>query len=141
LQSYSIEYNISYVYHALYTYFGRDNVALPGLAAFFKEQSDEEKEHAEKLMEYQNLRGGRVKLQGITSPISEFFDKEKGDALYAMELALSLEKLNFSKLRDLWAVADKVNDPQMCDFIGTFFVLPSKQTKTYCRVGDAERPG
>ena len=28
-----------------------------------------------------------------------------GDALYAMELALSLEKLNFEKLRSLWAVS------------------------------------
>ncbi len=51
----SIEYNVSYVYHALWAYFSRcevygtpivsqfplrlcrDNVALPGLAAYFKE--------------------------------------------------------------------------------------------------------
>lgn len=32
----SIEYNVSYVYHSLYAYFDRDNVALPGMAAFFK---------------------------------------------------------------------------------------------------------
>lgn len=37
--------------------------------------------------------------------------------MYAMELALSLEKLNFQKLRELWDVADKNNDAQMCDFI------------------------
>jgi len=36
-----------------------------------------------------------------------------------MELALSLEKLNFQKLRDLWDVADKSNDAQMCDFVET----------------------
>ena len=29
-------YNVSYVYHSLYAYFSRDNVALPGIAAFFK---------------------------------------------------------------------------------------------------------
>ena len=28
----SVEYNVSYVYHALYAYFDRDNVALKGLA-------------------------------------------------------------------------------------------------------------
>jgi len=28
----SVEYNVSYVYHALFAYFDRDNVALPGLA-------------------------------------------------------------------------------------------------------------
>lgn len=28
----SVEYNVSYVYHAMYAYFDRDNVALKGLA-------------------------------------------------------------------------------------------------------------
>ncbi len=41
----------------------------------------------------------------------------QGDALYAMELALSLEKLNFQKLRELHDVADKCGDAQMCDFV------------------------
>lgn len=29
---YSVEYNVSYVYHAMFAYFDRDNVALKGLA-------------------------------------------------------------------------------------------------------------
>jgi hypothetical protein len=41
----------------------------------------------------------------------------KGDALYAMELSLSLEKLNFQKLRQLHAVAAAAEDAQMCDFV------------------------
>lgn len=28
----SVEYNVSYVYHSMYAYFDRDNVALKGLA-------------------------------------------------------------------------------------------------------------
>ncbi|KAL0450977.1 UNVERIFIED_CONTAM: Ferritin-1, chloroplastic [Sesamum latifolium] len=51
----NVEYCVSYVYHALYAYFDRDNVALKGLAKFFKEGSQEEREHAEKLMEYQAI--------------------------------------------------------------------------------------
>lgn len=47
------EYSVSYIYHALSAYFARDNVALPGLAAYFKESSAEEREHAELLMDYQ----------------------------------------------------------------------------------------
>lgn len=55
----SIEYNVSYVYHALWSYFDRDNVGLPGLAAFFKKESAEERHHAELLMEYQvRWKGG-----------------------------------------------------------------------------------
>ena len=32
LLSNSVEYNVSYAYHAMYAYFDRDNVALKGLA-------------------------------------------------------------------------------------------------------------
>ncbi|XP_035845196.1 ferritin-1, chloroplastic-like [Helianthus annuus] len=31
----NVEYNVSYVYHVMYAYFDRDNVALKGLAKFF----------------------------------------------------------------------------------------------------------
>lgn len=113
----SIEYNVSYVYHALYAYFSRDNIALPGIAAFFKKESLEERHHAELLMDYQVLRGGRVALQPILAPETEYAHADKGDALYAFELALSLEKLNFQKLRHLHEVAEKHGDSQMCDFV------------------------
>ena len=46
-------------------YFDRDDVALPGFHKFFKKSSEEEREHAEKLMKYQNKRGGRIVLQDI----------------------------------------------------------------------------
>ncbi|KAE8661676.1 Ferritin-2 [Hibiscus syriacus] len=81
-QAPSVEYNVSYVYHAMFAYFDKDNVALKGLAKFFKESSLEEREHAEKLMEYQNKRGGKVKLLSILMPLTEFDYAEKGDALY-----------------------------------------------------------
>ncbi|XP_043714532.1 ferritin-3, chloroplastic-like [Telopea speciosissima] len=118
----NVEYNVSYVYHALYAYFDRDNVALKGLAKFFKESSEEERQHAEKLMEYQNKRGGRVKLQPIVSPQSEFYHEEKGDALYAMELGLALEKLTNEKLLKLHSVAEQNHDVQMTDFIEAEFL-------------------
>ena len=46
-------------------YFDRDDVALKGFSKFFKDSADEEREHAEKFMKYQNMRGGRVVLQSI----------------------------------------------------------------------------
>ncbi|VAI39289.1 unnamed protein product [Triticum turgidum subsp. durum] len=79
---FSVECNASYEYHSLYAYFDRDNVTLKGFAKFFKESSDEEREHTEMLMEYQNRRGGRVRLQSIVTPLTEFDHSEKGDALY-----------------------------------------------------------
>ena len=46
-------------------YFDRDDVALKGFQKFFKKSSEEEHEHAEKMMKYQNLRGGHIVLQPI----------------------------------------------------------------------------
>ena len=77
----NVEYNISIVYHSMSAYFDRDNVGLPGLARYFRTQSKEERDHAQKLMDFQNTRGGRVALQTILAPLSEFNDAEKGDAL------------------------------------------------------------
>lgn len=44
---------MSYVYHAMSAYFDRDNVALPGLASYFRAASEEEREHAQTLMDFQ----------------------------------------------------------------------------------------
>ncbi len=49
----SIEYNMSYVYHAMSAYFDRDNVALPGLASYFRAAALEERGHAQQLMDFQ----------------------------------------------------------------------------------------
>merc|ERR1711959_875225 len=81
----NIEYSISYLYHAMYAFFDRDNVGLPGFAEYFKHESEEERGHAEKLLEYQNKRGGKVVLGALLSPITEFDHETKGEALYAME--------------------------------------------------------
>ncbi|CAI5471163.1 unnamed protein product [Closterium sp. Yama58-4] len=131
----NIEYNISYVYHALYAYFDRDNVALPGFAKYFKAASEEEREHAEKLMEYQNKRGGRVKLQSILMPATMEFDHpEKGDALYAMELTLALEKLVNEKLLALHKVAADAGDVQLTDFLEGNFL--NEQVDAIKKVSD-----
>lgn len=39
--------------------------------------SEEEREHAELLMEYQNVRGGRVRLASILQPETEFNHDDK----------------------------------------------------------------
>ncbi|KAG5088922.1 hypothetical protein AAZX31_01G113600 [Glycine max] len=130
----NVEYNVSYVYHALFAYFDRDNIALKGLAKFFKESSEEEREHAEQLIKYQNIRGGRVVLHPITSPPSEFEHSEKGDALYAMELALSLEKLTNEKLLHVHSVAERNNDPQLADFIESEFLY--EQVKSIKKIAE-----
>nr|XP_015617629.1 ferritin-1, chloroplastic [Oryza sativa Japonica Group] len=119
----NVEYNASYAYHSLFAYFDRDNVALKGFAKFFKESSDEERDHAEKLIKYQNMRGGRVRLQSIVTPLTEFDHPEKGDALYGELLsACPIYKLVNEKLHNLHSVASRCNDPQLTDFVESEFL-------------------
>ncbi|KAI3854161.1 hypothetical protein MKW92_029403 [Papaver armeniacum] len=116
------EYNLSYVYHGVYAYFDRDYVALKGFAKFFKEAIAEKRERADQLIAYQNKRGGRVKFDMMLTPETEFDRYEKGEALYSMELALSLEKSTNMKLLQLHNVADENNDVQMAEFIESTFL-------------------
>jgi len=77
----NIEYNISYIYHSMYAFFSRDNVALDGFAQFFKKESLEERSHAELLMDYQTKRGGKVSLQAVMPPQLEFEHAQKSCGL------------------------------------------------------------
>jgi len=109
----NMELYASYVYQSMAFYFDRDDVAMKGFSKFFKKSSDEEREHAEKLMKYQNQRGGRVVFQDIQKPERD----EWGSGVDAMQAALALEKTVNQALLDLHAVADSHGDKQMCDFI------------------------
>ena len=109
----SMELYASYVYQSMAYFFDRDDVALPGFYKFFKHQSDEEREHAEKLMKYINKRGGRVALQDVKRPTND----DWGRGINALESALELEKRVNQSLLDLHALATTHNDPQLCDFI------------------------
>lgn len=57
-----------YTYFSMASYFSQDAMALPGFADYFKKASSEEMVHAQKLMEFQNKRGGRVVLKDIKKP-------------------------------------------------------------------------
>ena len=78
---------LTLIFHQAY-YFDRDDVAYSGFSAFFKKNSDEERDHAEKFIKYQNRRGGKVVFQDIAKPTT----MEWGTPLEAMEAALELEK-------------------------------------------------
>jgi ferritin heavy chain len=114
----NLELYASYVYSSMAWYFDRDDVALNGFHKFFKKQAEEEREHADKLMKYQNMRGGRIVLQNIQKPERD----EWGSGLEAMQAALALEKNVNQTLLDLHAVASGHSDAQMTDFLEKEFL-------------------
>jgi len=109
----NIELHASYVYQSMAWHFDRDDIALPGLHKFFKKCSEEEREHAEKLMKFQNKRGGRIVLKSIDKPEKD----DWGSALEAMQMSLALEKNVNQLLLDLHALATLHADNHMTDFI------------------------
>ncbi|EDV26143.1 Soma ferritin [Trichoplax sp. H2] len=109
----NLELYASYVYLSMAYYFDRDDVSLPNFHKYFKKASYEEREHAEKLLELQNTRGGRIVLQDIKRPERD----EWGSCSDAMSAALALEKYVNQALLDLHSVAERHNDSQLCDFL------------------------
>nr|ADR71731.1 ferritin subunit 1 [Argopecten irradians] len=109
----NLELYAGYVYQSMSFYFDRDDVALPGFAKYFKKASDEEREHAEKFMKYQNKRGGRAVLQDIKKADRD----EWGTGLDAMQVALTLERQVNQSLLDLHGLGDKHGDSQFMDFL------------------------
>ncbi|KAL8567917.1 hypothetical protein ACOMHN_059039 [Nucella lapillus] len=137
------ELTASYVYQSYASFFGRADVALPGFQKFFSEASKEERDHAQKLIDYVNQRGGHAQFDSIdlstacdamadagilsgprTRPcICEFVwtksnnecgrDLEGQYGLQAMEDALSLERFVNQKLLDLHKKADNNGDAHL----------------------------
>ncbi|GAB1607687.1 soma ferritin-like [Argonauta hians] len=114
----NMELYASYVYQSMAYYFDRDDVALKGHFEFFKKRSDEEREHAEKFMKYQNKRGGRIILEPINKPHHDCWE----GPLRAMEISLDLEKQVNASLLKLHKTAAESEDPQMTDYIESEFL-------------------
>nr|AAA49532.1 ferritin [Aquarana catesbeiana] len=126
----NMELYASYTYLSMAFYFDRDDIALHNVAKFFKEQSHEEREHAEKLMKDQNKRGGRIVLQDVEKPERD----EWGNTLEAMQAALQLEKTVNQALLDLHKVGSDKVDPHLCDFLETEYL--EEQVKSIKQLGD-----
>jgi len=112
----NMELYASYVYKSMATYFARDDVALHGFAKRFQEASKEETEHADKLIDYQTMRGGRVVFRDIAKPNKD----EWGTALEAMEASLELEKTVNQSLLDMHKVASDHGDTAFTNFLDEF---------------------
>ena len=96
------EFGASLQYTNLATYFDGENLRL--LAKFFHKQSDEERQHALKLVNYLVEAGGHVRIPAPEGPQHEFASAEA-----AVKLALDWELRvteQFNSLVDL-AVAKK----------------------------------
>uniref|UniRef100_A0A8C6U9B4 Ferritin n=1 Tax=Neogobius melanostomus TaxID=47308 RepID=A0A8C6U9B4_9GOBI len=120
----NLKLTASYTYLALGMYFDRDDVALPNFSSFFLEQSIKERDQAEKLLEYQNMRGGRILLHTISKPTRE--DWRGGHD--AMSFSLDHQKSLNTCILDVHRRAGSNSDPHLCDFLEQHFLQESHET-------------
>lgn len=97
------EYYSSYLYLSMASYC--ESINYQGFASWLKSQSKEELDHAMKLFEYMIDRDGRVILESIDKPPSEF-----GSLLEMFQQVLDHEKEVTSMINQLYEIANSEND-------------------------------
>lgn len=97
------EYYSSYLYLSMSAY--SESINYPGFAGWLRSQSEEELTHALRLFDYMIDRDGRVILDKIAKPPSEF-----GSLLDMFEQVLDHEKEVTSMINKLYEIAIGEND-------------------------------
>ena len=93
----------AYLYLSMSAYC--ESINLPGCASWMRMQEQEEKIHAMKLFDFVHERGGRVVLQAIDQPPSEF-----GPPLAVFEKTLEHEQKVTGLINNLYALAVEEKD-------------------------------
>jgi ferritin len=93
----------SYVYLAMAAHF--EGLNLDGFTSWMKQQAQEELQHAMRLFDHVNRRGGRVALKAVGEPPFEF-----GSILETFEKALAHEQHITACIGRLYKIALEEND-------------------------------
>lgn len=102
-QQINSELNASLNYLSMAAYF--DSAALPGFAAWFRAQSQEENEHGMRIYDFIVKRGGDVKITGITEPVQTFRSPKE-----ALQAALNMEAEVTAQIHALFELAHDVKE-------------------------------
>lgn len=97
------ELTASYNYLGMSTYF--DDQGLEGFASWMQNQHAEEHEHAMKLLNYLQDRGGKVKLAPLPSPRVDYTS-----SLEVFKVSLEQEIENTTSINKLYEIAQTLND-------------------------------
>jgi len=128
------EYETSLLYHGLSCRFANKELSLPGLARMFRRESDEEKDHAQAIMDYVHTRGGNVRMRcmsvtsdptlssypsssSLSSSASSYADKCFSEALHAVYASYVAEMENLRAIQNLHSVASGAEDVHLTDWI------------------------
>lgn len=95
-------------------HFDRDDIAFPKMHEFFLKLSQDKQAQVDKLMKYQNTRGGRNILQTIPKPPTS---NSSVGIVDTFKTALQIETQLNTLFLSMHEIADQTNDPQFSDFV------------------------
>ena len=121
------EFFSAYLYLSMANYFAAEN--LDGMATWMRLQSEEERMHAMKFVDFINDRGGRVTLQQIDQPAIEW-----DSPLAAFQDAYDHECLISGKINALVDMANKENDHAAHNFLQWFVSEQVEEEATAQRI-------
>ncbi len=102
---------------------------LDGFAHWFKKQADEEKEHAEKFIDYLTNQGIEIKLEPITGVATDYED-EKAPLLFQ----LKHEKYVTSLIEKLYDLAEELVDRRAIHFLDYFIDEQKEEEENAARL-------
>jgi ferritin len=125
----NLELSSAYTYLSMAAHF--DSGHFPGMASWMRTQWQEELAHAFKLYDYVNDRGGRVVLQAIPQPKSEF-----GTPLETFKEVLAHEKKVTASIHALHELAQTKGDVATVSHLNWFVDEQVEEEKTACDILD-----
>ena len=90
---------------------------FPAFAKYYNKQAAEEREHAQKFINYMSIRGGCCQFRSIKEKPADW-----KSALNILESALDMEQSVNASLLRLHAIAEKHKDPALEDFLESEFL-------------------
>jgi ferritin len=107
---------------------------FPGFAKWLRAQAGEEQQHALKILGYIEDRGGRVMLQAIPQPASEF-----NSVLAVFEQARDHEQKVTAEINRLYELAEKEKDHASKTFLEWFLTEQIEEEKTSTQIAETLR--
>lgn len=117
------EFNSAYLYLSMKEYLETQN--LEGFAHFFHMQAKEEVEHAMRISDYINQKGGKVELEALDKPATDFTSP-----IDVFEKALAHEQYITRSIYDILEAAMKEKDHSSVAFLQWFVVEQDEEEET-----------
>lgn len=121
------EFNSAYLYLSMKEYL--ETIDLEGFAHFFYMQAKEEVEHAMRISDYINQKGGRVELEALDKPTLKF-----DSPLDVFEKALEHEKYITRSIYDILEVSMDEKDHSSVAFLQWFVVEQDEEEESMATI-------